>query len=121
MPRFFGADLCSASSNALSSPPLSAFSSVVFPVMFHSVKDQDHRDVDFPGTPPSIHDQVHRNASSSVNDFSIDPRSRLGIVLNAAIPQSLNLQLAEGNALEVLWQDSTRFEIIHLHVSSLIL
>lgn len=71
-------------------------------------KDQDHRDVDFPGTPPSIHDQVHRNASSSVNDFSIDPRSRLGIVLNAAIPQSLNLQLAEGNALEVLWQDSTR-------------
>lgn len=104
-----------------------------------------------PGTPSFIHKQIYQDTSSSVNDFnidpcsslrindfSIDPCSSLRIVFNAAIPQSLNLQLAEGNALEVLWQDSTRsaclvslqkiftellnvLEIVHLHVSSLVL
>ena len=99
---------------------------------------QDHIDMTFPGTPSFIHKQVYQDTSSSVNDFSIDPCSSLGIVFNATIPQSLNLQLAEGNALEVLWQDSTRsaclvssqkifpelvnvLEIIHLHVSGLVL
>ena len=63
---------------------------------------------DFSCDSPFIHDQVHQNASSEVNDFSIDPCSRLRIVFDAAIPQSLNLRVAERNALEVLWEDSTR-------------
>ena len=40
---------------------------------------------------------------SYVNDFSVDPSTSLTVVFNAAIPQSLNLQLAEGDALEILW------------------
>lgn len=71
-------------------------------------KDRDHSDVDIRRPSAFINDQVHENASSSVNDLSINPCSRLRIVFNTAIPQSLNLQLAEGNALKIMWQDSTR-------------
>lgn len=42
-------------------------------------------------------------SSSSVHDLSIDPGSCFMVVLNPAIPQSLDMQLAEGNALEVSW------------------
>ena len=51
---------------------------------------------------PPPHDQSLPGCLSSVSDFSVDPHSRFRIVFDATVSQSLDLQMAERNALEVL-------------------